>query len=75
MSPPKNPAAAGQSSLAIARIHVAQNVRELREEHVATLAESIKLVGVLQPLILRPTAEGYELVAGSHRLAAAAGCA
>ena len=71
MSTPKNPAAADRSSPAIEHIHVARNVRDLCEEHVAMLAESIKLVGVLQPLIVRPTAEGYELVAGFHRLAAA----
>jgi len=47
MSTPKNPAAADRSSLAIEHIHVARNVRDLCEEHVAMLAESIKLVGVL----------------------------
>jgi ParB/RepB/Spo0J family partition protein len=71
MSSTTTPAAAGPSSIAIDAIHVAANVRELHDEHVATLAESIGLVGVLQPLIVRPHGEAYELVAGFHRLAAA----
>ena len=71
MSSTTTPAAVGPSSIAIDAIHVAVNIRELRDEHVATLAESIALVGVLQPLIVRPAEEGFELVAGFRRLAAA----
>lgn len=35
------------------------------------LAASISQLGVLQPLLVRPTAEGFELVAGERRLRAA----
>ena len=41
------------------------------ENQLAELAESIKLYGVLQPLIVRSTGEGsYELVSGERRLRA-----
>lgn len=39
---------------------------ELRE-----LIDSVREKGILQPLLVRPTAEGYELVAGERRLRAA----
>jgi ParB family transcriptional regulator, chromosome partitioning protein len=39
--------------------------------HVAELAESISAYGLLQPVVLRPLGEGYEVVAGHRRLAAA----
>jgi ParB family chromosome partitioning protein len=51
-------------------IAVADNVRELDAEHVENLAGSIRLRGQLVPVIVRPTGEGYELVAGFHRYAA-----
>jgi len=35
------------------------------------LAESVREKGVLQPVLVRPTAQGYELVAGERRLRAA----
>jgi ParB family chromosome partitioning protein len=35
------------------------------------LAESIRLYGLLQPIIVRPKSPGYEVVAGNRRLAAA----
>lgn len=41
------------------------------EAALASLAESIRLHGVLQPLTVRPTERGYELVAGERRLRAA----
>ncbi|MCA1680107.1 MAG: ParB N-terminal domain-containing protein, partial [Actinobacteria bacterium] len=37
---------------------------------VENLAQSIALRGVLVPLIVRAVDEGYELVAGYHRIAA-----
>jgi ParB family chromosome partitioning protein len=41
------------------------------EESLSALAESIREVGVLQPVLLRPTGDRYELVAGERRWRAA----
>jgi len=41
------------------------------QEQLADLAESIKANGVVQPVIVRPGGEGYELIAGERRLRAA----
>jgi ParB family chromosome partitioning protein len=41
------------------------------EEAMAALAESIREVGVLQPILIRPVEGGYELVAGERRWRAA----
>lgn len=41
------------------------------EESLAELAESIKAHGILQPLILRRSAGGYQVIAGERRLRAA----
>ncbi len=40
------------------------------EEALADLVASVKLHGVLQPLLVRPSADGYELIAGERRLRA-----
>jgi len=53
------------------QIHVPDNVRELDTAHVSALAGSISLQGVLVPVVVRSNTDGYELVAGFHRLAAA----
>lgn len=45
--------------------------RRFEEEPLNELAESIKLHGVLQPVIVIATAEGYQLVAGERRWRAA----
>jgi ParB family chromosome partitioning protein len=44
---------------------------DINIERLNELAESIKQVGVLEPLILRPVAEGYEVVVGERRYRAA----
>jgi len=41
------------------------------EAALGALADSIRAVGVLQPVLVRPTADGYELVAGERRWRAA----
>src|SRR5205823_7960661 len=41
------------------------------EESLAALADSIREVGLLQPIVVRRTRFGYELVAGERRLRAA----
>jgi hypothetical protein len=64
---------------ALEEIHVAGNVRALDADHVHALAGSIRLQGMLVPVVVRP-ADGdvalgawkFELVAGFHRVAAAA---
>ena len=45
--------------------------RSFSPEELNDLVESIREKGVLQPVIVRPTAAGYELVAGERRLRAA----
>ena len=58
-------------SVALDCIDVPDNVRELDAAHVQALAGSIKLQGLLVPLVVRPAGERFELVAGFHRAAAA----
>ena len=41
------------------------------EQDIADLAESIRSNGVIQPIIVRPSGKGYELIAGERRLRAA----
>lgn len=41
------------------------------EEELAELADSIKQNGVLQPLLVRPKGNGYEIIAGERRYQAA----
>ena len=60
----------GEQHLALDSIRVRDNVRELDPDHVTALAQSIALRGLLVPLIVRPVDDGYELVAGYHRIAA-----
>ena len=43
---------------------------EFDEEALNALQDSIKEYGVLQPVIVRKTAKGYELIAGERRLRA-----
>ena len=41
------------------------------EQELADLAESIKANGIIQPIIVRPIADGYQLIAGERRFRAA----
>lgn len=45
----------------------ALNVRKKGAKEVADLVSSIRSNGVLQPLLVRPNCEGYEIVAGQRR--------
>jgi ParB family chromosome partitioning protein len=44
---------------------------DIDEDSVAELADSIKKVGLLQPIIVRPLGEGYQIIAGERRWRAA----
>jgi ParB family transcriptional regulator, chromosome partitioning protein len=50
----------------------AQPRKRFDEPALAALADSIRERGVLQPVIVRPVDDGYELVAGERRWRAAA---
>jgi ParB family chromosome partitioning protein len=45
-------------------------LRDLDEAAVKELAESIRANGLLQPIMVKPKGDGYELVFGLHRLEA-----
>ena len=45
--------------------------RSFPEAGIKELAASIREVGILQPLVVRSTAAGFELIAGERRLRAA----
>lgn len=45
--------------------------QEINQEKLAELKVSIKEKGVIQPVLVRPKGEGYELIAGERRLRAA----
>lgn len=49
----------------------AQPRKRFEAESLASLADSIREWGVLQPIIVRPSGQGYELVAGERRWRAA----
>ena len=58
--------------VALDRIRVPDNVRTLDDAHVQALAGSIKLQGILVPVVVRDDGDNaFELVAGVHRIAAA----
>lgn len=40
---------------------------DIDEEQIAELADSIRKVGVLQPIIVRPDGVGYQIIAGERR--------
>jgi ParB family chromosome partitioning protein len=52
-------------------INPRQPRRRFSEKALEELADSIREVGVLQPLLVRRTERGYELIAGERRLRAA----
>ena len=51
--------------VALVDLRVPENVRALDPEHVKALAGSIKLQGILVPVVVRDNdGDGFELVAG-----------
>jgi ParB family transcriptional regulator, chromosome partitioning protein len=53
------------------RPNTRQPRRSFPEAGIRELAASIREVGILQPLVVRSTSEGFELIAGERRLRAA----
>ena len=72
--PQRNPAASGPIEVAIERVrpNPHQPRRRFDEAEMATLTASIREHGVLQPILVTETIDGYRLVAGERRLRAAA---
>lgn len=64
---------AGVREIDIARIRPNPNQPRIRfdEDSLDELAESIKLRGVLQPILLRPEGEEFQIIAGERRWRAA----
>jgi ParB family chromosome partitioning protein len=67
------PRSGGVREVEVARIRPNPNQPRVRfsEESIAELAESIAERGVLQPILLRPDGDGYQIVAGERRWRAA----
>ena len=60
-----------QAALATLRVSALQPRRSFDDAGLAELAASITEKGVLQPLLVRPVEDGYEIVAGERRFRAA----
>lgn len=58
-------------SLPIAAIKPSPRNPRTRVDSIAELAESLRAHGLMQPVVVRPVASGYELIAGHRRLEAA----
>jgi ParB family transcriptional regulator, chromosome partitioning protein len=65
--------AAGYQELPVATVkpNRYQPREHFDEESLAALADSIREVGVLQPILVRPVDDGFELIAGERRWRAA----
>ena len=59
------------SEVALTDIKVFRRLRPLEPALVETLAASMKETGLLHPIAVRRTPEGYHLILGRHRLEAA----
>lgn len=71
--PQRAPAAAGSIEIALDRIRVNPRQPRVRmdPDALATLAASIRDHGVIQPVLVTETLDGYQLVAGERRVRAA----
>ena len=71
--PQRSASSTGSIEIPLARIR--ENPRQPRlrmnDEALATLAESIREHGVIQPILVTETIDGYQLVAGERRVRAA----
>jgi ParB family chromosome partitioning protein len=70
---PQRTAPAGSTDIPIARIQVNpyQPRKNIDDDALASLAASIAEHGVIQPIIVSETLDGYQLIAGERRLRAA----
>jgi ParB family chromosome partitioning protein len=68
---PKTGAGVVRLPLASIRPNPRQPRKRFAEESLKELADSIREKGLLQPLLVRPQGDGYELVAGERRYRAA----
>jgi ParB-like nuclease domain len=59
------------NAILIDAITILPGRREIREEEVQTIAESMATIGLQTPITVRRNGEKYILVTGAHRLAAA----
>jgi ParB family transcriptional regulator, chromosome partitioning protein len=70
---PSAVAGEGYSSISVADIHPnpAQPRRHFSEDALDELAQSLKRHGMIQPILVRPHGQGYQIVAGERRWRAA----
>jgi ParB family transcriptional regulator, chromosome partitioning protein len=73
ISAPSAVAGEGYSSISVADIHPnpAQPRRHFSEDSLDELAQSLKRHGMIQPILVRPHGQGYQIVAGERRWRAA----
>lgn len=72
-APPGAPATEPQSiPVAAIKANPVQPRREFKDAELDELASSLSTHGLLQPILVRPSISGFELVAGERRLRAAA---
>lgn len=66
-------AATGTQALPLDRIHVNphQPRKDFDEDDLASLKESLRTHGLLQPILVRPREDGFEIIAGERRFRAA----
>jgi ParB-like chromosome segregation protein Spo0J len=69
--PVHSPRDGAPTSIPIANVKIGQRLRALDQEAMKVLAASMAVIGLKVPITVRRTAEGYELIAGWHRLEAA----
>jgi ParB/RepB/Spo0J family partition protein len=67
---PKSTIAVESHHVPLDLIDVGENVRDIDEANVDALASSIALLGLINPVTVRPEGERFRLVAGGHRYAA-----
>lgn len=68
---PKSPTGIQQINIDALSVSEYQPRKHIDPEAIAELAASISDKGILQPLVVRPTSKGYEIVAGERRFRAA----
>jgi ParB family chromosome partitioning protein len=70
-APPANPITPGEIPIDQISANPHQPRRQFNDATLADLAASLKSNGLIQPVVVRQTADGYQLVAGERRLRAA----